>query len=327
MKTSSTQPPTISVVLTTFQGERYLRAAMQSILDQTFRDFELIVVDDASQDRTASILREIQALDARVVVVRHDHNQGGTVALNTGLARARGKFIAIMDHDDISLPQRLEKEISFLRAHPEYACVGSNIQIIDESGRMIQTPKLPTDPDKIAKQLPTRNPMFHPTIMFRNDPTIRYREKIRYAMDYDLYLRWVAEAKRIANLPDVLLQYRLSSSSATLVQRAQQELFTRHVRTWYAERLRTGHDSYETFDPRAILAIDPATSVDAFVLREHIAGLFRADRFRDVRAFCRKYFRLHGFNGRVMTLFLASFLGPRAARLKRRFHFLFSPYG
>ena len=311
--------PAVSVVLTTYNGERYLREAIDSIVNQTFRDFEFIIVDDASTDSTPTILRHYQEKDPRITVLRNEANRGGTASLNVGLAHARGAYVAVMDHDDVSLPGRLRAQVDFLQNHPDIFLVGTRAHIIDERGVRISTSKSPTDPDAIARMLPKRNPFYHPSVMFRNDSSVRYREKIRYVMDYDLYLRLVLAGKRLANLPDVYLCYRLTSTSATLQKREQQELFAQAVQRLYDERLRTGQDSYEQFDPHTVLSVDPDASTDKLVIREHAAGLFRANNFSEARRYCRKYFRLHGWDARVALQYCASFLGKRFMTLKRRF--------
>ena len=103
-----------------YNGEKYLAEAIESILTQTFADFEFVIVDDGSQDGSAAIIRDYAKRDERIRVIRHERNQGVTTARNSGIAASRGEFIAAMDHDDISLPQRLEKQVDFLQSHPGY---------------------------------------------------------------------------------------------------------------------------------------------------------------------------------------------------------------
>src|SRR5262245_39958720 len=115
--------PLVSVVMPAYNGERFVVEAVRSILAQTFRDFELIVVDDGSTDRTAELVAAEQSRDPRVVVHRQPSNQGFRIALNAGCALARGELIARMDADDVSLPERFERQVAFLRAHPEVGVV------------------------------------------------------------------------------------------------------------------------------------------------------------------------------------------------------------
>src|SRR5947208_11205951 len=129
-----TRVPLVSVVMPVYNGERFVVEAVRSILAQTFRDFECIVVDDGSTDRTPELLAIEQTGDPRLVVHRQPSNMGFRMALNTGCALARGEFIARMDADDVSLPTRLERQVAFLRANPRVGAVGSAIQVIDDRG-------------------------------------------------------------------------------------------------------------------------------------------------------------------------------------------------
>ena len=124
--------PVVSVVMCTYNGERFLRPAIESILNQTFRDFEL-VVDDGSTDRTPRILAEFKARDTRVIVLTNERNLGIAAATNRGLAAARGEYIALQDHDDISLPHRFQTQVDFLNSHSEIALVGSDATLIDDN--------------------------------------------------------------------------------------------------------------------------------------------------------------------------------------------------
>ena len=128
----SVTAPRVSVVMGAYNGERFLRPAIESILNQTFRDFELIVIDDCSTDATPRILREFK--DDRMRVVRNERNLGIAKTLNKGIAIARGEYVALQDHDDLSQPDRFSKQVAFLETHPRVGMVGSRVNLIDESG-------------------------------------------------------------------------------------------------------------------------------------------------------------------------------------------------
>jgi glycosyltransferase involved in cell wall biosynthesis len=195
-----------------YNTERHLPAALDSILAQTFTDFEIIAVDDGSKDNTLKILREYESRDPRLRVVSRP-NTGIVGALNDGLALARADFIARMDGDDLCLPTRFEKQIDYLRQHPECVLVGSQVLLIDDEGDPI-CPHAQTrftheeiDHDHLNRGWP----MIHPAIMMRRDAVEkigRYREEYKWLEDLDLFLR-LAEVGKLANLPDVLLKYRL----------------------------------------------------------------------------------------------------------------------
>jgi glycosyltransferase involved in cell wall biosynthesis len=199
-----------------YNAGRYLRPAVESVLAQTFRDFELVAVDDGSKDESLSLLQEYAAKDSRVKIVSRP-NTGIVGALNDGLAVARGEFVARMDADDICTPDRFEKQVAYLREHTECVLVGSQVLLIDPDGAAL-CPKRDTEytHERIdAAHLEGRWPLVHPTVMIRRSAltaTGGYRGKYQFLEDLDLFLR-LAEVGRLASLRDVLLHYRLHPGS------------------------------------------------------------------------------------------------------------------
>ena len=209
--TAPTSTPTVSVVMAVFNGERYLRSAAESILSQSFGDFEFIVIDDGSTDGSRRILEELSGRDGRLRVTSRA-NKGLTATLNEGLSLARGRYVARMDADDLSLPDRFEKQVAFLDAHPEVVCVGSRIETIDPLDSPVDRPLHPLEHEQIDADLLKGIgwTIVHPAAMFRTEVVRRlggYREQFRTSQDLDLWLR-LAEVGRLANLPEVLLRYR-----------------------------------------------------------------------------------------------------------------------
>jgi glycosyltransferase involved in cell wall biosynthesis len=212
--------PTISVIMPVFNARRYLTSAIQSILDQTFADFELILVDDGSTDGSARVLKRFARRDPRIILLQQP-NRGPCAAANAGLAIARGEFYARMDHDDIALPERFEKQVTFLRAHRECVAVGTQVLMIDRHDLPLKIMSAPLDHDSIERQYRVW-PMFHPSLMARMNAMRAvgcYREKYSNVEDLDLFLR-LAEVGRLANLPLVLMKYRQHLSSMC---------YTRHI--------------------------------------------------------------------------------------------------
>jgi glycosyltransferase involved in cell wall biosynthesis len=201
----------VSVLLPVHDGERFLPEAVESILAQSFRDFELLAVDDGSRDGSAAILDAYARRDARVRVVRRPH-AGLVAALNEGLALARGERIARMDADDIAHPDRLALQLEHLRLHPEILALGADVLVIDPDGWPIRRLDVPLHHEAIdAALLRGRGEaLVHPAAMFQREALYAvggYRESCRHAEDVDLYLR-LAERGRLANLPQTLLRYR-----------------------------------------------------------------------------------------------------------------------
>jgi glycosyltransferase involved in cell wall biosynthesis len=210
--------PAISVVMSAYNAADYLRESIDSILAQTFGDWEFIIIDDGSTDETLAILRQYESREKRFRIISRP-NTGLTKALNEAVAAARGEFIARMDADDISLPQRFEKQIAYLRASPDCVLLGAQIELIDPLGLKIALDHRKLNHDEIEAELLAGKggSVVHPACMMRADAVRKiggYREHYNNSEDLDLFLR-LAEVGRIANLPDVLLKYRRHPQSVS----------------------------------------------------------------------------------------------------------------
>jgi glycosyltransferase involved in cell wall biosynthesis len=248
--------PTVSVVLPVYNGEPYLAEALESILGQTFDDFELIVVcDPSSIDNSRGLLDDLARRDSRVHVL--EGPIGNLVAaLNLGLSRARGKFIARMDADDVSLSNRFARQVEYLREHPDIAVVGSTITMIDAAGAVIREIDYPLTPAEIDRFLiEVGCALAHPISMARHEAMLSvggYRDLFQHAEDYDLWLR-VAERYSLANLPDLLLRYRHHDSKVSVRHASEQWLAT-HVARLCAKARRSGQS--DPLKGRSSLSLD-----------------------------------------------------------------------
>jgi glycosyltransferase involved in cell wall biosynthesis len=209
-------PPEVSVVMSVYNGERYLQEAVRSILDQSFTDFEFIIVNDGSTDHTVSILTSFD--DNRIRLVHNPENLGLTISLNRGIALAQGEFIARMDADDISLPPRLETQIRYLRSHPDVGVVGTGKQEIDQDGCYLGKVWIPpTSSGYMGWRLIWGNPIVHSSVMIRKGCLVSvglYDIGKRTAQDYDLWIR-LSAITRISNMKQVLILYRRHPESIT----------------------------------------------------------------------------------------------------------------
>lgn len=206
-------PPAISVILPVYNAERYLTTALQSVLDQTLRDFEVIAIDDGSTDGSLAILNSLAAGDERVRVISRP-NQGLVATLNEGIEAARGACIARMDADDICMPQRFERQWQRLQAEPGLVAVGSRVLAIDPDDQVLGIEPLPLTHEKIDRaHLDGQSTICHPAVMMRAEAVRAvggYRELVPVE-DFDLWLR-LAEVGRLANLDEPLLKYRRSTT-------------------------------------------------------------------------------------------------------------------
>ena len=202
--------PRVSVIMPVCNGERYLRAALDSITSQTFTEFEFLIIDDGSSDGTWPILKDYAARDARLVLVRNEANIGLAASLNRGLKLAQGEYIARQDADDISLPERLATLVAFLDNHTEIGVVGCNAHVIDAQGTPTRSTKMPTLHGFILWSLCFHSPFVHSSVVFRREVIERvggYDESLLVGQDRDLWQR-LSSITRFANLPDVLMLYR-----------------------------------------------------------------------------------------------------------------------
>ncbi|MHC4947619.1 MAG: glycosyltransferase family 2 protein [Planctomycetota bacterium] len=192
-------------------GERFLDEAIDSILAQTWQDFEFIIVDDGSTDRTPAILESAADRDPRIVVQRHA-NRGIVAALNDGLAASRGVYVARMDADDVARADRLAVQVDYLERHPACGLVGSRVVVIDDAGRRLRVMGEAMDHAGLVDAMLANagQVIYHPVVMFRRalvDGIGGYRHEYPFLEDLDLFLR-VAEVAEVTNLEAPLLRYR-----------------------------------------------------------------------------------------------------------------------
>jgi glycosyltransferase involved in cell wall biosynthesis len=214
----TTQHPKISVILPAYNCADYLQEAVQSILNQTFVNFELIIINDGSTDDTENIIRSFS--DERIVYVKNETNQGLVYTLNRGIDLARGKYIARMDGDDICKMQRFEKQITFFLKYPEAKVLATTVDLINERNENLKPwaeDIKHTTPKEIYNFLPVNNCIAHPSVMI--DTAIlkkyRYNPKQKLSEDYDLWLRLSADNIEIYKLNDSLLFHRILKQSFT----------------------------------------------------------------------------------------------------------------
>jgi glycosyltransferase involved in cell wall biosynthesis len=213
--------PEASVVMPVYNAERYVADAVESILSQTFRDFEFLVFDDGSTDRSLEILRQYAGRDERIRLFAESH-QGHVPWLNEGIRQARGEVIARMDADDISFPQRLGRQVEYLHRHPDCVAIGCDTLMIDPDGDPLGTVRHDVEHESIEADLLRggHGVIAHPTCVMRRSALLAiggYREEFEPIEDFDLWLR-LAELGRLANLPEALFGYRVHYMNVTHTQ-------------------------------------------------------------------------------------------------------------
>jgi hypothetical protein len=229
--------PQVSVLMPVRDGERWMSASIDSVLRQTLTDFELIIVNDGSVDRTPAILESYALRDQRIRVI-HTDRKGVAVALNHGLAQARAALTARLDADDLCVPYRLEKQVQFLSCWPDVALLGSWAEMIDENGKILRQIKPKTRHHDLVALLERRNPFVHSSIMMRTAVARAlggYRTAFEAAEDYDLWLR-ICKTNQVANLAEFLIQYRQHTVNVSKIKMVRQAFSVR-----LAQRCQPGH--------------------------------------------------------------------------------------
>lgn len=208
--------PKISVLMSVHNGEVYLEEAIKSILDQTYADFEFILINDASTDSTKDIIRSFE--DQRIILIDNETNLGLTPSLNKGLLEARGEYIARMDADDVSHLDRLEKQFAFMELNKDVWVVGSNINIINDKGDVTQSNVYPETYDQILGTIFFKNSIVHSSAFFRREKIIEiggYNKEYRKSQDYELWLQVIVNGGKLHNLQEILVDYRVHAESIT----------------------------------------------------------------------------------------------------------------
>jgi glycosyltransferase involved in cell wall biosynthesis len=217
--------PAVSVVMAVCNVERFLGEAIDSILGQTFRDFEFIIVDFGSTDNSRSIAAKYAARDSRIRL--HEiPNCPLPEARNAGSFLSQGRYVAVMDADDISLPERLQLEVMFMETHPEVGLMGGAVEWVDATGQSLGSHKYPAEDEEIRSILINGCPFWHPTVLVRREAFVTvggYRAAFVFAHDYDLELR-IAEHFKCANLKQVVLKYRIHPTQVTFRKQGLQTL-------------------------------------------------------------------------------------------------------
>lgn len=207
--------PLVSVIMSVYNGEKYLRESIESILGQTFKDFEFIIINDGSTDKSENIIKSFN--DPRIKLISRS-NKGLVASLNEGIEKSLGKYIARMDSDDISESERLEKQINFLKSNPDISVVGSWAKKINENSQIIEEMNYPPAKNKeIKKYSLFHNPFIHPSIMFKKEIIKKiglYNPFFKNAEDYEFWSRVLASFQ-VANLPLSLLRYRINQAGIT----------------------------------------------------------------------------------------------------------------
>jgi glycosyltransferase involved in cell wall biosynthesis len=298
------------VLLASRDGERFLDEALSSLAAQTWRDLEIVAVDDGSRDGTRALLQRFAGAH-RGVTVLDTPGIGLAGALTVAARHARGELLARHDDDDRSHPQRLERQVAFLLRQPDVVVVGTGAEIIDERGVVIGRYPVPTAPGQLRRRLRRAPPFVHGSVLMRRDAYERaggYRQGFAASQDFDLWLRLPPDA-RLANLGDPLYQWRLHPGGVFRRARDEQLRFHALARVFAEERRERGVDSIEQ--------LRQAGTFEQFLQHYPRAGRLltrlgenyvREGRLAEARALLFRAMATPGARGGALAWFAASFL-------------------
>lgn len=258
--------PIVSVVMPAYNMEAYLEESINSILNQSYRNFEFIIIDDGSTDRTPEILKRLT--DPRIKLIFNEKNEGNYPARNKGCRLAKGRYIAVMDADDIAYANRLEVQVKYMEEHPEIFASGSAYKLSENNLIVTESTKW----DEIRFVLFKTFCMLHPTMILRKDILEKvgfYHETSRYAEDYDLVLR-LARIGKVINIPDVLLMRRIHPAQISSAYKIEQSVFA------YKIQLRYQHDMGLFYPPvdKVFFLSQLALYIRSITTYVHTGGLY-----------------------------------------------------
>ncbi|RXK88723.1 glycosyltransferase family 2 protein [Chlorobaculum sp. 24CR] len=309
--------PTVTVLMPVHNGERYLKEAIESILAQTFADFEFLVIDDGSTDRSRQIVESYG--NPRIVLVANADNRGTVHVLNQGIALAKGRYIARMDADDISLPERLERQVRFMDEHSEVGVSGAGMRVL-KKGKLKNTMMLPTGDQELKIQLLFSTCLYHPTVIIRTElaKAHPYPDNLVYTQDYNYWTR-LAPLARFANIDEILLHFREHEGQISTRKADLQITNARALRTEYLKRL-AGEVSDEQLaihhaiaENRNDIDLEQAKAwLEELVGTNDATGMFDAEIFR--REMGRKWWLVcrknTGHGKATLRVYRSSFLQP-----------------
>lgn len=276
--------PKVTVIMTVKNGAKSLETTIKSILSQTFKDFEFIIVDDFSEDNTYEILQKYAKEDTRIKIIKNDKWLGRCISRNKALEQAKGEYIAITDSDDISSPRRFAEEVVFLDMHKECYLVGSRAELRDEDGKQIGISWGLGYDGEITNFLEEGNKLVHSSVMFRNTGEFKYREKFLYAQDYDFFLQMVLAEKSIFLLQEILLIYSTKKDLIYDDYLIKQRYFAEIAKYIFKEKRDNYKDLYETFDNENLEQYVPEKVVIEMQMKKHMFN----KQYKDARKYAKQ---------------------------------------
>ncbi|MEA3444722.1 MAG: glycosyltransferase [Bacteroidota bacterium] len=310
--------PILSVIMPVYNAEKYLNEAIASILDQDFRDFELIIINDGSTDNSLSILNSFT--DERIKTHNNIANKGIVYSRNKGIALSKGKYIGMMDADDVAMPQKFIRQISFLENNKDFGMIGSWVILIDEKGnRLKEKWKLNAKPKEIPAIMLFMNYFVQSAVVFRKEalPAYVYKDGYEIVEDYKLWMDIMAN-RQAWNLPEYLIKYRIHGASATQSKNRTVEQNLKVVYSELFEGLKFHPNERDLKLHHQLRSGNQIQETETFFeMQDWLEKLLLQNR--ETKKYPRKIFASVLFNRWAKTIYLTKGISPL-----KYFHFLFS---
>jgi glycosyltransferase involved in cell wall biosynthesis len=293
----------VSVVMTAYNAGKYIAESIESVLNQTYSNFEFIIIEDGSTDNTFEIIQDFAKRDNRIRVIRHDSNKGLSYSRAEYLVEAKGKYVTVVDADDVIFPEKIAKQVSFLDLNPSVYLVGTDAYKINTKGEVLGEIHLGSGAEFVTHNIEKRSSPIHPSIMFRNTGKVKYREKagLFACEDYDMYLNVILAGEKIDNIPEILMKYRISPTQESSTKFIKQDLFAQEMLKLYLKKKETGIDGYEMLD---VHMYDEFANSKESVKKSTRHSLMTAYQCRDYSLFRSKYWEYVRKYGLINRLFL-----------------------
>ncbi len=310
--------PKVSVIMSLKNCEKTAGKAAETIINQTFKDWEFVMIDDASTDNTGNILEEYAKQDKRIKLFHNIINQERCISRNLAIEQSIGEYVAVLDGDDYAFPSRLAKQVVYLDTHPDCYLVGARAELIDGEGKVFgESWGLGYDGD-ITEEIKKQNRLVHSSIMFRNTKEFWYRDNMRYAEDYDLFMQMILANKKIHLLQEILVQYTDKRELIYNDYLIGQKYTEKAIHEWYRQKKENYKDIYNEIDRNNLEKFAPKE----LILEMKMKKYFFNGEFKKARKYAKELINLD-LSTEWRLYYLDTFLGGNIFRwgkkLKRRF--------
>lgn len=300
--------PLVSVLMTVYNAEQFLAEAIESILSQTYDNFEFIIVEDCSTDASREIILSYAAKDKRIKTILHSENKKINYSRKEYLQFAKGKYCAVLDADDVAFPERLEKQVNYLEANPDIYLVGTDGYRINDRGEIIGNIELGSGVNFIHSEFEKKHSLVHSSIMFRNTGEVEYREKSVGCEDLDMMLNLILKGKKLDNISEKLIKYRISSNSDSVSKFIIQRFNSEEILRIFLKKKYEGIDEYSKLDLHRFDYLEQEPKYIKETDRHNLLLKFKTRHYAEFRSEYFKYIKKYTIFNKLLIYFIISYL-------------------